>query len=145
MVSERGKNETLDTIINDTEIERRDSHNRGCCRRHRHGKVAPPASEDVGDQYNHVPLLPSIYGLPSFHALLPSDSLPRPCIRGTGIDQLHNKSGSKVGESSTQSKLIDLSMYFKNSITSLPILSSNYITSSLAPTTSVFPREKLNG
>ena len=36
-------------------------------------------------------------------------------------------------------------MYSKNPVTLFPTLSSNYITSSLAPFTSVFPREKLNG
>ena len=61
------------------------------------------------------------------------------------IDKLHNKSGFEVGKSSAQSKPTDLPMYSKNSVTSLPTLSSNYITSSLAPSTGVYPGETLNG
>ena len=50
----------------------------------------------------------------------------------------------EVGESSVQPKPIDLSMYSKNSVTSFRTLALNYISSSLAPSTGVFPEEKLN-
>ena len=87
----------------------------------------------------------SIYGLPSFHMPLPFDSLQQPHIRGTVIDQLDNKSGLKVVGSFAQFRPTDLPMYSKNPVTLLPTLSSNYITSSLAPSTGVFLGEKLNG
>ena len=80
--------------------------------------------------------------LPSFYEPLNSDSLLQPQIRGTRINQLHNKPQIR-GESSAQYKPTDLPMYSKDLVTSFPTLSSNYITSSLAPSTNVFPKGSL--
>ena len=105
----------------------------------------PKSSRPSSQLHLHTLPLSFIYGLPLFHSPLSFDSLQQPHVHGTEINQVHNKSEFEVGESSTQSKPTILPMYSKIPITSLPYLSSNSITSYWAPSTNVFPREKLNG
>ncbi|KAA0059989.1 Cysteine-rich RLK (RECEPTOR-like protein kinase) 8 [Cucumis melo var. makuwa] len=106
-------------------------------------------SNPSGHPHPHAPPMssgqqPSTVNLYGKHPLY-IDSLQQPLFSGNGIDQPQNRSDIEAGESSTHSKPTELSMYFKNTVTSFPNLPSNYITGSLGSSTGNFSGEKLNG
>ena len=64
---------------------------------------------------------------------------------GNWVDQPLNRSDVEASESSAHSKLTELLMNFKNSITLFPNLPLNSVTGSLGSSTGYFPNEKSNG
>ncbi|KAA0065740.1 DNA-directed RNA polymerases I and III subunit RPAC1 [Cucumis melo var. makuwa] len=143
-IAEQGKDDTLDTIIKETKKETEET------------AVVVAATEiaavvDVAVAAAMEKLLHQLHKMPTVSMGLPSETSVQPSGQFASrtitvrINQICNRSRVEVGESSTHSKPIDLSMYSKSPITSFPNLSSNYITSSMTTSTTVFLGEKLNG
>ncbi|KAA0037910.1 Beta-galactosidase [Cucumis melo var. makuwa] len=145
MVSEQGKDDTLDTVINETKKETAAAATAAVVvvgkllqQLQKMPVVTTGASSESSAQHSgqnppHAPSLSCVWAhVPPSNHLTTQPIVSHVSFPVQPIIQIHSRSSFEVDESSTQSKSTNLPMSLKNSVTSVPNFPSNYITDSAA-------------